>query len=74
METTLLKLQVAVKAFIINDEGKVLLLEKNIVNRPEYPSKWDIPGGRIDPGANLRTNLEREILKRQDCVLSDQTS
>jgi|JI8StandDraft_1071087.scaffolds.fasta_scaffold56366_3 8-oxo-dGTP diphosphatase len=61
METTLLKLQVAVKAFIINDEGKVLLLEKNIENRPEYPSKWDIPGGRIDPGANLRTNLEREI-------------
>ena len=67
METTLPKLQVAVKAFIVNDEGKLLLLEKNIENRPEYPSRWDIPGGRIEPGSNLRENLERELFEETGC-------
>ena len=61
VEQTQKKLQVAVKAFIINEEGNILLLEKNKENRPEYPSKWDIPGGRIDVGVSLLDSLKREI-------------
>jgi len=63
------KLQVAVKAFILNEKREILLLEKDKKNRPEYSSKWDIPGGRIEPGVSLIRNLERELIEEIGCSL-----
>jgi len=54
-------LQVGVKAFLENDEGKYLLLQRSGKIYPESAGKWDIVGGRIDAGSTLLENLKREI-------------
>ena len=56
-----IKLQVGVKALLKNSEGKYLLLRRNPEKYPEIGAKWDIPGGRIDPGSTLIDNLKREV-------------
>ena len=54
-----MELQVGVKVLLRNAEGKYLLIRRN---SEKYGSdKWDIPGGRIDPGSDLLKNLVREV-------------
>lgn len=54
-------LQVGVKAFLKNKDGKFLLIKRSLVKYPEVPNPWDIVGGRIDPGTPLVENLRREV-------------
>ena len=54
-------LQVGVKIFLRNHEGKFLLLKRSSVRYPNIKNFWDIPGGRIDPGSRLVDNLTREV-------------
>lgn len=54
-------LQVGVKAFLKNKDGKYLLIKRSPVKYPEVPNPWDIVGGRIDPGTPLMDNLKREV-------------
>jgi len=54
-------LQVGVKVLLKNPEGKYLLLRRNPKKYPEVGAKWDISGGRIDPGSTLLENLKREV-------------
>lgn len=54
-------LQVGVKILLKNIEGKYLLVRRNPKKYPEVGAKWDIVGGRIDPGTPLMENLKREI-------------
>jgi ADP-ribose pyrophosphatase YjhB (NUDIX family) len=54
-------LQVGVKILLKNDEGKYLLLRRSLEKYPEIVGRWDIVGGRIDPGKTLLENLKREI-------------
>ena len=56
-------LQVGVKAFLKNSEGKFLLLKRNTEKYPDTNGVWDIAGGRIEPGTTLIENLKREILE-----------
>lgn len=56
-----MELQVGVKALLKNKEGKYLLLRRNPKKYPEVGPKWDIVGGRINPGSKLLENLKREI-------------
>ena len=56
-----MELQVGVKALLKNKEGKYLLLRRNPKKYPEVGPKWDIVGGRINPGTPLLENLRREI-------------
>jgi len=56
-----MELQVGVKVFLKNSEGKYLLLRKSPEKYPEVGPKWDIVGGRIEPGAPLMENLKREV-------------
>jgi len=66
METIL---QVGVKALIHNNSHKFLLLKRS----EKYKSiagQWDIPGGRIEPDANLLTNLGREIKEETNLDLN----
>ncbi len=46
------------KALIHNDEGKLLLLQKNIKKSEPL---WDLPGGRIHKNESLEDALKREI-------------
>ena len=55
-------LQVGVKIFIGNSEGKYLLLRRAEGKYPDIiQDRWDIVGGRIDPGISLLENLRREV-------------
>lgn len=54
-------LQVGVKILLKNSEGKYLLVRRNPKKYPEVGPKWDIVGGRINPGTSLLENLKREI-------------
>lgn len=56
-----MELQVGVKIIIIRD-GKVLLLKRASDKYKDIKTdRWDIVGGRINPGTPLLENLRREI-------------
>lgn len=54
-------LQVGVKAFLKNPEGKYLLLKRSLEKYKGVRGTWDIVGGRIDIGKELFENLKREV-------------
>jgi len=56
-----MNLQVGVKIFLKNREGKYLLLKRSPEKYPEVSGFWDIPGGRIILGTTLLENLKREV-------------
>lgn len=66
------ELQVGVKALLKNSEGKFLLLRRSSEKYPEVGAKWDIVGGRINPGEPLVENLKREIKEEVNLDLLDQ--
>jgi len=54
-------LQVGVKILLRNAAGQYLLLRRSVKKYPEAQGRWDIVGGRINPGAPLLDNLRREV-------------
>ncbi|HEY5221048.1 MAG TPA: NUDIX hydrolase [Candidatus Paceibacterota bacterium] len=54
-------LQVGVKIFLKNPEGKYLFVRRSPEKYPGVKGEWDIPGGRINPGSLLIENLRREV-------------
>ncbi len=64
-------LQVGVKVYLRNAEGKFLLLQRSLTKYPEVPNRWDIIGGRIDIGTPLLTNLDRELLEETGMKMSN---
>lgn len=65
MENNIL-LQVGVEILLKNDGGKFLLLRRSLQKYPKIKGRWDIVGGRINPGATLLENLKREVKEKQD--------
>jgi ADP-ribose pyrophosphatase YjhB (NUDIX family) len=64
-------LQVGVKIFLRNKEGKYLILRRSAERYPNLEKLWDIVGGRINPGSPLLANLEREIFEETALRMSD---
>lgn len=56
-----IELQVGVKILLKNEDGKYLLIRRNPKKYPEVGPRWDIVGGRINPGQPLLENLKREV-------------
>ncbi len=56
-------LQVGVKVFLKNKEGKYLLLKRSAEKYKNTKGVWDIVGGRIIPGTKLLENLRREVME-----------
>lgn len=56
------------KGFILNDEGKVLLLKRGMT-APSFPGKWDLPGGHIHNDESKEEGLEREIYEETSLVI-----
>jgi 8-oxo-dGTP pyrophosphatase MutT (NUDIX family) len=54
-------LQVGVKILLGDNNGRYLLLRRSLEKYPEIQGRWDIVGGRIDPGRTLLENLCREV-------------
>lgn len=67
-----MELQVGVKALLRNSEGKYLLALISPDKYPEIGAKWDIIGGRIEPGTLLMDNLRREIMEEVNLDLIDE--
>jgi ADP-ribose pyrophosphatase YjhB (NUDIX family) len=57
----MINLQVGVKTFLKNKEGKYLLVHRSAEKYKGTKGSWDIVGGRIDPGTPLMENLKREV-------------
>ena len=57
----MITLQVGVKVFLKNPEGKFLLVKRNTEKYKNVSGVWDIVGGRIEPGTTLIENLRREV-------------
>ena len=64
-----MELQVGVKVLLKNPEGKYLVMRRSPIKYPES-QKWDIPGGRIDPGTTLMENLAREVMEETGLTIS----
>lgn len=62
-------LQVGVKILLQNAEGKYLLLRRSLEKYPDVNGRWDIVGGRIEPGKQLIDNLRREIKEETNLIL-----
>ena len=56
-----IELQVGVKILLQNKDGKYLLLHRSKEKYPDASGRWDIVGGRINPGQVLIDNLKREV-------------
>lgn len=56
-----MSLQVGVKIFLYNKEGKYLLVKRSSEKYKNTKGSWDIVGGRINQGSMLIDNLRREV-------------
>lgn len=65
-------LQVGVKAFLKNPEGKYLLVRRSPEKYKGTSGSWDIVGGRIDPGSKLIENLKREIMEETQLEITSE--
>lgn len=67
-----MELLVGVKVYLRNAEGKFLLLQRSVTKYPEVKDRWDIIGGRINPGSPLVENLERELSEETGMKMSSE--
>ena len=67
-----MKLQVGVKVLLQNKAGEYLLLKRSNKRYGEVSHPWDIPGGRIHPGAPLIDNLRREVAEETSLEISSE--
>ena len=58
-----MELQVGVKIILQNKEGKYLVILRSAIKYPEAGAKWEVGGGRINPGTPLLENLKREVME-----------
>jgi ADP-ribose pyrophosphatase YjhB (NUDIX family) len=57
--------QVAVGAFIFDDRGRVLLIERG---QPPSQGAWTVPGGKLEPGETLAQAVAREVREETGLV------
>lgn len=67
-----IKLQVGVKIFLENEEGKFLLVKRSSEKYKAAKGSWDIVGGRIDPGSKLIENLRREVMEETQLTVTSE--
>src|SRR5687768_9192924 len=67
-----MELQVGVKIILRNKEGKYLLMLRSADKYPDAGAKWEIAGGRINPGTLLIENLKREVKEETGLEVQDE--
>ena len=48
---------------IIEHEGRILLGKKKIIDEHFLSGEWHVPGGRVEPGEDLKPALVREMME-----------
>ena len=52
----------SVKALVVDDRQRCLVLKRSAASK-NNAGKWDLPGGKCDPGESLSEALCREVLE-----------
>ena len=60
-------LQPAVKAFVVY-ENRILILRESSSYESRNRGKWDVPGGRVEPGEKFDKALLREIREESGLI------
>ncbi|MEK9201264.1 MAG: NUDIX domain-containing protein [Patescibacteria group bacterium] len=66
--STKIQILISAKALIKNSQGKYLVLKRFSADTTE-PSKWDIPGGKLDSFEVLSESLKREVFEETSLVV-----
>ena len=53
-------LALSVKVVVRDVSGRCLLLKRSLRSKGN-PGKWDLPGGKVDPGENFTQGILREV-------------
>jgi 8-oxo-dGTP diphosphatase len=64
-------LRLSVKIIVRDDAGRCLLLKRSTGSKGN-PGKWELPGGKIDPGESLDEALLREVAEETGLTISIQ--
>lgn len=67
-----MELQVGVKILLQNKKGEYLILERSKEKYTDVVNRWDIPGGRINPGSSLLENLRREVFEETGLYVTEE--
>ena len=59
----------SVKVIIRDDEGRILLLKRSMSSKGN-PGKWELPGGKVDPGEGFEEALIREVAEETGLTIS----
>ncbi|MFA7193797.1 MAG: NUDIX domain-containing protein [Candidatus Paceibacterota bacterium] len=65
-------LQVGVKIFLKNRDGKYLIVKRSQEKYKGLNGNWDIVGGRIDIGSKLIDNLRREVMEETELKITSE--
>ncbi len=57
---------------VVRDEGGRCLLLKRSLSSKGNPGKWDLPGGKVDPGEGFEQGLLREVAEETGLTISIQ--
>src|SRR5438477_10804270 len=58
-----------VAAIIKDKQGRILVSQRSL-NSKAYPGKWQIPGGKVEPGEKFLMALEREVKEETDLEIT----
>ena len=64
-------LALSAKIVVRDKSGRCLLLKRSLSSKGN-PGKWDLPGGKIDPGENFEQGLLREVAEETGLTISIQ--
>lgn len=64
-------LVLSVKVVIRDASGRCLLLKRSLRSKGN-PGKWDLPGGKVDPGENFTQGILREVAEETGLTISIQ--
>jgi 8-oxo-dGTP diphosphatase len=62
------KYRLSVKVFITDDNGRYLLLRRSSKSK-NNPGRWDLPGGKVDPGEDFEEALRREVHEETGLII-----
>ncbi len=65
-------LEISVKALVSNEKGMYLVIKRANAYPGETEPRWDIPGGRLNPGETLEQTIRREVKEETGLELTSE--